>query len=158
MKKWMPFFLAVLSLVYPLFLGQLYGQSDEEGVQPSGDVSLMESEKGADWAASVTEAWVRRYNGPGNGADSAYALALDSQGNVYVTGESTGSGTNYDYATRKYSPSGQLLWAKRYNGPGNSHDFAYALALDSQGNVYVTGASWGSGTGYDYATIRYSQQ
>jgi len=44
------------------------------------------------------------------------------------------------------------------NGPGNSTDSAHVLALDSQGNVYVTGYSTGSATGYDYATIRYSQQ
>jgi hypothetical protein len=139
MRRWMPFFLAVLLLLYPFSLGELYGQSDEGGVQPSEDVSLMESGQGGDWAASVTEAWVTRYNGPANGYDYAEALALDSQGSVYVTGQSTGSGTGSDYATLKYGPSGQLLWSNRYNGPGNSADYANALALDSQGNVYVTG-------------------
>ncbi len=156
MKRWMPFFLAVLFLVYPFSLGELYGQSNEGGSQPSEDVSLMESGQGGAWAASVTQAWARRYNGPGNGDDRAHALALDSQGNVYVTGESMGAGTDNDYATRKYSPSGQLLWAKRYNGPGNGGDSAWALALDSQGNVYVTGHSMASGTGFDYATLKYS--
>jgi len=160
MKRWMPFFLAVLFLVYPFSLGELYGQSNEGESQPSEDVSLVASGQGGDWTASVTEAWARRYNGPGNGDDRAWALALNSQGNVYVTGESTGSGAGFEYATLKYSPSGELRWAKRYNGPGNSNGFddAYALALDSQGNVYVTGYSTGSGTNYDYATIRYSQQ
>ena len=156
MKRWMPFFLAVLFLVYPFSLGELYGQSNEGGSQPSEDVSLVESGQGGAWTASVTQAWAKRYNGPGNGDDRAWALALDGQGNVYVTGQSMGSGTDNDYATRKYSPSGQLLWAKRYNGPANSDDSAWALALDSQGNVYVTGHSMGSGTGYDYATLKYS--
>jgi Beta-propeller repeat len=105
MKKWMPFFLVVLFLVYPSFLGELYGQSNEGGSQPSEDVSLVESGQGGDWTAPVTQAWVRRYNGPGgsNGFDDAYALALDSQGNAYVTGYSPGSGTAYDYATIRYS-------------------------------------------------------
>jgi hypothetical protein len=101
-------------------------------------------------------AWVRRYNGPGNLDDGAYALAVDGSGNVYVTGYSYGSGTDYDYATLKYLPNGDTAWVRRYNGPGNLADYAEALGVDDSGNVYVTGASEGSGgTGYDYATLRY---
>ena len=106
--------------------------------------------------AQVDTAWVRRYNGPGNSEDHAYALSVDSSGNVYVTGWSPGSGTGLDYATIKYSPSGDTLWVKRYNGPGNGSDYAYALAVDGSGNVYVTGWSYGSGSSSDYATIKYS--
>ncbi len=105
---------------------------------------------------SGNQIWVAHYNGPGNGTDGASALTVDSSGNVYVTGNSTGSGTNSDYATVKYSPDGNQLWVARYNGPGNSVDSASALAVDSSGNVYVTGRDYGSGTGFDYATIKYS--
>jgi hypothetical protein len=82
---------------------------------------------------------------------------VDSSGNVYVTGRSGGSGTSDDYATLKYDPAGNQLWVRSYNGPGNSDDWAYALALDGSGNVYVTGWSYGSGTDFDYATIKYVQ-
>ncbi|MHC4062822.1 MAG: SBBP repeat-containing protein, partial [Planctomycetota bacterium] len=99
--------------------------------------------------------WVARYNGPGNYTDAAYAIATDSNNSIYVTGYSYGSGT-WDYATIKYGPySSEPIWVARYNGPGNGTDVAYGIAIDSNNNIYVTGWSESSGTGVDYATIKY---
>jgi len=100
--------------------------------------------------------WVRRYNGPGNGSDVAVAVAIDGTGNVYVTGRSLGRGTSVDYATIKYSPAGDTLWVRRFDGLGNGDDAASALAVDDSGNVYVTGSSFGLGTFSDFATIKYT--
>ncbi|MHC4445821.1 MAG: SBBP repeat-containing protein [Planctomycetota bacterium] len=105
--------------------------------------------------SGVIAEWVARYNGPADDRDIAQAIALDTSGNVYVTGYSYGGGTPGDYATVKYAPDGTKLWAARYNGPANWTDWARAIAVDNSGNVYVTGESDGSGTGYDYATIKY---
>lgn len=49
-----------------------------------------------------------------------------------------------------------LVWEKRYNGPGNLQDNAYKIKCDNSGNVYVTGRSIGNGSGYDFCTIKYS--
>jgi hypothetical protein len=103
----------------------------------------------------VDTAWVRRYNGPGDSTDYARAIAVDGSGNVYVTGYNLGSGTDRDYATIKYDPNGDTAWLRRYNGPGNSEDNAYAIAVDSSGNVYVAGYSDGTETYRDYATVKY---
>lgn len=99
--------------------------------------------------------WEKRYDGSGSDADTACALWVDETGNIYVTGGSVGAGSSYDYATLKYAPDGTLLWERRYNGPANLEDRAYGLFVDATGNVYVTGHSWGLGTGPDYATIKY---
>src|SRR5437667_2998477 len=104
---------------------------------------------------SVQEAWVVRYNGPGNGEDDATAIAIDGKGNVYVTGTSQGSGTGYDFATIKYDSNGQKQWVARYNGPANLDDSAKAAVVDGAGNVYVTGSSTGAGSGLDCVTIKY---
>ena len=107
------------------------------------------------FAQHVDTAWVRRYNGPGNDRDEAYAIAVDTSGNVYVTGKSIGSGTSEDYATIKYDSSGNQRWLKRYNGPGNGWDRATAIAVGDSGYVYVTGRSTGAMGDEDYATIKY---
>ena len=109
-------------------------------------------------SAPVAAEWVARYNGPGNGEDRATALAVDTDGNVYVTGYSVGVGTSVDYATIKYDADGNPVWIARYNGLGNGEDIATALAVDADGNVYVTGRSAGVGTSFDYATIKYVQK
>ena len=100
-------------------------------------------------------AWTKTYNGPANGGDYFYKLAIDSNGNVYACGESTGIGTGQNCLTLKYSPSGTLLWAKTYNGSANGWDLLEAIALDSAGNVYVTG-SVETATDSNYVTIKYS--
>ncbi len=104
------------------------------------------------------ELWAARYAGPGTAAqDFAEAIAVDTFGNVYVTGGSDGSGTGRDYATIKYDPEGAEIWVARYNGPRNNQDWAHAIAVDGAGNVYVTGDS-GGGIVRDYATIKYDRE
>ena len=104
-----------------------------------------------------TEEWVSRYDG-GDGDDLALALVTDDAGNTYVTGRSWGGvGTCYDYATVKYDIVGAEEWVARYDGKGGQLDEALDIALDSAGRVCVTGRTGDGMTGYDYATIVYSQ-
>jgi len=103
--------------------------------------------------------WVQRYNGTagsGSGSDLPYDIAIDKNENVIITGQSQGLNSNFDYVTVKYSPDGTQKWVQRYDGPGNGYEAAYSLAIDSLGNAYVTGSSWGSGSFADYATIKYN--
>ena len=100
--------------------------------------------------------WVRKYNGPGNGDDAPKAIAVDSQGNVLVTGSSSKGEYHYGYLTIKYSPSGKRLWSRRYDGLSNGSSHATAMVMDHQDNVLVTGYTEGADTGLDYVTIKYN--
>jgi hypothetical protein len=109
-------------------------------------------------AATGHQLWSNRYDGQGRLHDFASALAVSADGDqVFVTGESWGSSTDFDYATLAYDASaGTQLWAKRYNGQGKARDDARAIATSPDGGmVFVTGESAGSASFLDYATIAY---
>ncbi|MCU1239167.1 MAG: uncharacterized protein JWP63_7134, partial [Candidatus Solibacter sp.] len=98
----------------------------------------------------------------GTAPDIAYGLALDKDGNAYVTGGTQSANfpvtagafqTKYaggspldtpdpagDAFVAKFSINGSLLWSTFLGG--SSRDLAEAAAVDAAGNVYVTGASY----------------
>ena len=150
------------------YVGNVFDEALDIKVDRSGNVYITgrsaasNAESSNDYATvkyntNGTQQWAVRYNGPGNSTDDALSLAVDASQNVYVTGYSAAGfeETNFDYATIKYNANGQQAWVSRYNGPANDHDRASAVALDGNGNVYVTGLSLGVGTSYDFATIKY---
>lgn len=112
-------------------------------------------------AVPGTQLWVKRYNGPSNGADVARSVAVaPGGGRVFVTGLSAGTRRTgeADYVTIAYNKAtGARLWVKRYNGPGNNFDEARSVAVSPNGTrVFVTGVSWGSTPNGDYATVAYN--
>lgn len=107
------------------------------------------------FSQEVTEEWVERYNLVNNNNDAANAIAVDDNGYSYVTGESTSNNTNMDYYTIKYDPDGVAVANHRYDAGFNDLDVATDIAVDGSGNVYVTGNSVGSGTSWDFLTIKY---
>ncbi len=111
------------------------------------------------YASDSSLRWTARYNGTGNAGDFARAIALDNAGRLYVTGYSwTGATPQYDYCTVRYdTTSGDTVWARRYDGTGSApkSDYAYAMAVDDSGYVYVTGRAGEVGTWYDATTVKY---
>jgi hypothetical protein len=122
---------------------------------------------GADYATVAYNAgngvrrWVARYNGPGNGTDTAHAVIAGPGGRtVYVTGGSTGATSGSDYATVAYNAvTGARRWVGRYDGPVTGVDTAHSIAVSRDGRgVYVTGysASVPFSRGTHVATIGYA--
>lgn len=97
--------------------------------------------------------WVQHYNN--GGYDDANAITLDASSNVYVAGESDGTGTGRDLVVVKYDVNGNQLWASRYNGTANLNDVANAIVVDGSGNVFVTGRTTVAGNTTNYVTIKF---
>lgn len=106
--------------------------------------------------------WEMRYDGPSHMGDGAYAIAVDS-GYVYVAGyvHRGNKKAHADYVTIKMNRmTGEIVWDETYDSRRNGKDFATAIAVDAEKNVYVTGKSEESltkeETTFDFCTIKYS--
>lgn len=100
--------------------------------------------------------WAHGASGPFGGDDMPVAIACDSQGNSFVTGETQTANFGTDYITVKYNVNGSEQWIKTYSGPGDNADQARAIAVDVEGFAYVTGRVLNGGNYYDYGTIKYA--
>jgi outer membrane protein assembly factor BamB len=111
-------------------------------------------------AATGAQLWESRYNGPGNGEDSAYSVAASPDGTkVFVTGRSWGIACGFsafDYATVAYdAATGAQLWESRYNAADRQDD-GHSVKVSPDGTkVFVTGLSVGTSGYNDYATVAY---
>lgn len=118
------------------------------------------------YAAGVAEnalynrnsAWVAKFDSVGiqqwvyeigvdNNKDRVFGLALDSQNNIYVVGNTygdlDGGGQGYyDAWIAKFSNIGSLLWLDQFGYPGEADDLT-AFAVDNTDNVYLTGFTVG---------------
>jgi hypothetical protein len=131
--------------------GYVYAAGQSAGAGTDQDYVAVKYTRGG------TEEWAARYNGPTDGRDSAYALAIDDSGNVYVTGESDGGVSGYDMLTVKYRPDGVQQWERRYVGTPGNPGLGTDIALDDLANVYVTGYADSSRNGRDCVTVKYTR-
>ena len=99
--------------------------------------------------SAQTEEWVWAQHAGGTATDHSQAIAIDADGNSYITGTFTGTasfgsinitsnGVTNDIFVAKLDVNGNWLWAKRAGG--SNSDEGCAIATDSAGNCYVTGS------------------
>jgi Beta-propeller repeat len=92
--------------------------------------------------AQIQQAWVAHYNnGITNGTNQVVKMALDSSGNVYITGFSQNANSNLGYVTIKYAPNSSQLWSSRNDSTNYPTAIPAGIVLDSSNNVVVTGSA-----------------
>lgn len=107
--------------------------------------------------------WVRKYQPPS--FSYANACIIDDSLNIIITGIKTHCvsfpppGACFDtLLTIKYSPDGNLRWAKTYSYPGNpSFNAGLKITNDQSGNIYVGGKTRPNVGTYKYLTLKYDR-
>ncbi|MBI3520350.1 MAG: T9SS type A sorting domain-containing protein [Bacteroidetes bacterium] len=113
------------------------------------------------FVGKYNEAGVNIWYSPLGGNTSVAQVATDAAGNIYIVGSSQGTiayfgstgissvGTNtlgsQNIAVAKYSNAGVLQWAKVVGSSG--FEYGTGIAVDANGDVYVTGYNDGTGAG-----------
>lgn len=97
-----------------------------------------------------TDAWVAKYDSVGNqlwlrqwgtaGDDSAWYLTVDSDGSVYVAGDTDEN--EGDIWLVKYDGAGNQAWLRQW-GTDEWDGLGWGMGVDADGNVYLTGSTNG---------------
>ncbi|MBW4670225.1 MAG: SBBP repeat-containing protein [Cyanomargarita calcarea GSE-NOS-MK-12-04C] len=137
---------------------------DDDGNVYLSGFSVNQQQKGLFFQPGVfaDKPWVTKYDSNGNqqwfkefGSASltfneAYGVAVSNDGSVYSTGWALGDefGKNaglYDVWVAKNDNNGNQQWIKQFGT--KDYEFAKAIDIDSQGNVYITGWTLGDLSG-----------
>lgn len=85
--------------------------------------------------------WGKETFSPTGGYCRFNDVTTDANGNIYAGGAVDTLSQNFDAAVIKYSPGGDLLWKKTWNGINSYLDEVSDVALDRSGNVYAAGTT-----------------
>lgn len=100
--------------------------------------------------------WVANYDGPPGWYDVGTTITEGSDGDVIISGFSDGTGTAWDWATVALDPDdGSQQWVMRHDGEAGQSDQPYHVLAGAEGEIFVTGYGYGSGTNQDLITVCY---
>lgn len=89
--------------------------------------------------------WLKAISNGGTSADYGLSLAIDSSGNSYITGQVTIPNVTKggaDIYIAKLDNQGKILWFR--TAGSSSSEEGKGIAVDSKGNIYVTGRFYSS--------------
>src|SRR4030095_12279596 len=109
--------------------------------------------------SQVGQEWLERYDGNPNFDDYATCMTIDDSNNLYIGGGIVNAGNNSDLVILKYTPSGNLLWSRTFNGVFSHWDEAVDIAFSpSTSSIIITGFTENQNTYFDIVTLNYSLQ
>lgn len=102
--------------------------------------------------------WAQRVSEFDESARSVADMAVDEEGNLLLVGRTAGEDGASDFLTVSYGPAGTRRWSAQY--PGRRSDGGpSAVAVDLNGNVFVTGIGEGPAGGNSvWTTISYTPE
>jgi len=102
--------------------------------------------------------WSTHYANPGDGNESAYAIASDSEGNAFVTGRAAVTGYGDDIITLKLAASdGEVEWDETVHGPSNKDDCGWSIVVGPDNHPVITGISINADDTANFWTIKFDQ-
>lgn len=93
----------------------------------------------SDCRASGQEIWTVMHASPGVVEDRAYALAIDSRGDIAVIGHVTVAGQGANLWVRKYTTDGEPVWTWVLDGDANVDEEGWAILVDDNDDFIVSG-------------------
>lgn len=130
--------------------GNVYVAGGSTGITSGIDIATVK------YNSSGSQQWVTRYAASGDSTDRGVRVRADGSGNVYTLGTTYSAATGNDFILLKYNSSGSQQWAHTYSGVGANNDIPTDMKIDASGNILITGGRYGTGTGYDFATLKYN--
>ena len=117
-------------------------------------VQQMQAQGAGTWPVVIGGTYWIGLLGSASDDDTAFSMAVDTSGNVYICGSSNRPGFTQKLAQLvKYNSTGNLLWQKALYGVYDSA--AYGISLDSSNNIYVGGYNRDTGN-YDFQIEKYN--